>query len=182
LHTIYACFAGTFGLSSRRHGFEFRWGHHSFSLHSGTSSRLQRADCDAAMVPPRDYFKPRHRRSMSTGPHPHPLRRVAEAQAVWRRPILPSQNGGQCRGMQSTGNPGSRIQAPIMGSPVRTPPSRSVDSVDPCGRERPRQACWRFCSPPSTVPTSGRSDLTVLQSLRFFTASMLDAVSRDGPR
>jgi hypothetical protein len=29
LHAIYACLPGTFCLSSRRHGFGFRWGHHS---------------------------------------------------------------------------------------------------------------------------------------------------------
>jgi len=30
LHEAYAYFAGTLGLSSRRQGFEFRWGHHFF--------------------------------------------------------------------------------------------------------------------------------------------------------
>ena len=43
LHAIYAYFAGTVGLSSRQHGFEFRWGHHSLAVKTWRSAQRSAA-------------------------------------------------------------------------------------------------------------------------------------------
>ena len=53
LHRSHACFTGTSGLPSRRSGFDCRWGRRSSSLLDRVgSSRLQRFDVEAALVPP----------------------------------------------------------------------------------------------------------------------------------